>query len=550
MLNWIGKNIHHLETKFTGDVVFEGTAKTLSTAVDAIVYDIDAVNTTANIIDISAPNLTTGNAIYIDCNSLTTGSSISLDIDDALTASATKSLLNIDYDKAGVTASGQTSITTGLNINMADAATNNASGNINMIGMQVDVDSANAQGNILQKGLILNVAADGIGDAARTFGIEMEVMDGGTDIKMMSHANTGDYCTIKTTANGATSIETVDADAALAHLQIVADGKISLIPTDINGDVFHLDANADSDNVVNIDAGILDIDVTGNTTLDTRNLSITNNQTGSATAGGSLSIISDDKGDALVENDRLGVIEFSANEDGDSTISLGAKIEAFADVGWGGSQNATRLVFSTADGTDINEVVKLDKDKLATFAGAVTITGALTCTTNLATDQQKHVMHYRFMGYGQGDGTNYFLAAQFTDAQSPWEHNDASSSDGLTITAGSGTNISELMRSGGHVMVRAATLKKWTGWGTYNGSDNAFVSIYKWTPVDDDSTDITPVLLDTATIDGEGNDKARSFAETSFTQASVAAGDIIFTQVKTETNNKTIYFNSTLEVEF
>ena len=74
-------------------------------------------------------------------------------------------------------------------------------------------------------------------------------------------------------------------------------------------------------------------------------------------------------------------------------------------------------------------------------------------------------MHYRFMGYGTGDGTNYFLGQPFTDAQAPFEHADSSSSDGTTIPAGGGTNISELIRSGGHVMTRAGTLKKWTGWG-------------------------------------------------------------------------------------
>ena len=202
--------------------------------------------------------------------------------------------------------------------------------------------------------------------------------------------------------------------------------------------------------------------------------------------------------------------------------------------------------FAVGRGISINGT-----DILTDSSGTATLSNidALDATT-AATILSHQVMHYRFMGYGQGDGTNYFLGQPFTDAQSPWEHADSSSADGTTIPAGGGTNISELIRSGGHVMPRGCTLKKWTGWGTYNGSDNAFVSIYKWTPVDDDNTDITPVLLDTATIDGEGNDKVRSFAETSFTQASVAAGDIIFTQVKTETNNKTIYFNSTLEVEF
>ena len=159
-------------------------------------------------------------------------------------------------------------------------------------------------------------------------------------------------------------------------------------------------------------------------------------------------------------------------------------------------------------------------------------------------------MHYRFIGYGTGDGSNYFAPQPLSDNQAPFEHADSSSADGTTIPAGSGTNVSELVRGGGHVMPRAVTLKRWTGWGTYNGSDNAFVSIYKWTPADDDNTAITPVLLDTATIDGEGNDKARSFVETSFTHGDVAAGDIIFTQIKTETNSKIVYFNSTLEVEF
>jgi hypothetical protein len=181
----------------------------------------------------------------------------------------------------------------------------------------------------------------------------------------------------------------------------------------------------------------------------------------------------------------------------------------------------------------------------------VTIPGGLSLGTDLPTDQQKHLMHYRFMGYGTGDGTNYFLGQPFTDAQAPFEHADSSSSDGLTIPAGGGTNVSELIRSGGYVMPNAVTLKKWTGWATYNSTNNsAFVSIYKWTPADNDDTDITPVLLDTVTITGKGNDKVRSFAETSFTQASVAAGDIIFTQIKTDTNNKVVYFNSTLEVEF
>ena len=196
--------------------------------IDQVALQIDADNTTASVVNVKATALTTSNAVYINCDSLTTGKALRLDVDDALTTSATKTLLDVDYDKAGVTASGQTSATTGISVNMADAATNHASGAVTMIGAQIDVDSANAQGTITQKGLVLNVAADGTADTATTSGIEMEVVDGGTDIKMMSHADTADFCAISVTTNGATTIETVDGGAAAAHFEVAADGDITL----------------------------------------------------------------------------------------------------------------------------------------------------------------------------------------------------------------------------------------------------------------------------------------------------------------------------------
>ena len=196
--------------------------------VDQVALDIEAANTTITALRLKVPDLTSANAIFVNADALTTGAGLKLDVDDALTTSATKSLSVIDYDKAGVTASGQASITTGLHVRMCDAATNHASGAVTMTGAQIDVDSANAQGTITQKGLILNVAADGVGDAATTSGIEMEVMDGGTDIKMMSHADTADYCTIGVTTNGATTLTTVDGGAAAANLTLTVDGNIAL----------------------------------------------------------------------------------------------------------------------------------------------------------------------------------------------------------------------------------------------------------------------------------------------------------------------------------
>lgn len=160
----------------------------------------------------------------------------------------------------------------------------------------------------------------------------------------------------------------------------------------------------------------------------------------------------------------------------------------------------------------------------------------------------KVLAYYRFMGYTTGDGTNYEVGPQLTDAQAPWEHNTTTSSDGLTITAASGTNVSDIIRFGGHVMVRGGTLKLWKGWATNNNNSDLTIGIFKWTPADNDNTTITPVLLDAVTIAGKGNDKVRSFSETTFTVASVSAGDIIFTQMKTEGSGNVAYFQSGLEI--
>ena len=52
------------------------------------------------------------------------------------------------------------------------------------------------------------------------------------------------------------------------------DGQITLESTHTAGTAVHIDANADAGSILDIDAGILDIDVTGITTLDTTELTI------------------------------------------------------------------------------------------------------------------------------------------------------------------------------------------------------------------------------------------------------------------------------------
>ena len=206
-------------------------------------------------------------------------------------------------------------------------------------------------------------------------------------------------------------------------------------------------------------------------------------------------------------------------------------------------------------------VASFNSANFAVADGAVTIKDEgvdLTAevTGVLPTANQKHIMHFQFMGYSIGDGSNYEAPQPLTDGQAPFEHADTSSADGLTITSGnSTTNVSEFIRMGGHVMVRAGTLKKWKGWTSvnHNNSTAAYIALFKWSPVENDSTDISAshgglTKLVEATVEGKTNDKVFALEETSFT-ATVAEGDIIFTQVKTTSASKTVYFNTTLEIE-
>jgi len=172
---------------------------------------------------------TSTSALKVEATALTSGQALYLDINDSLTTNKFNHYLSvINYAKSGVTAHSQTSQTTGLAVFLADAATNDVNGNVMMTGALINVDSADAQGGISQTGLDINVAIDDVGDASNTYGIDMAVMDGGTDIIMKSSADTGDYCSISTTTHGATTIATEDDNAAAAHLTVATDGNIVL----------------------------------------------------------------------------------------------------------------------------------------------------------------------------------------------------------------------------------------------------------------------------------------------------------------------------------
>jgi len=237
-MKWIGQHIYDLIARFRDDVYLEDLSA--STETNILVVDSDGKvwkREKANIynddgLQISAATQTTANIMTIDADSLTTGSAVFLDVDDILTTASTNSLVSIDYDKNGVTGNLVANSTTGLKIDMDDGATNHAGAIVSMIGAQIDVNSANATSE-QKTGLIVNVADDGVGHAANTDGIDMTVMDGGTDMTFRSSAVAGDMCTWKTTTNGQTTIRTLDSDNVNhgANFDLVIDGDISMSST-------------------------------------------------------------------------------------------------------------------------------------------------------------------------------------------------------------------------------------------------------------------------------------------------------------------------------
>ena len=214
--------------------------------VDQVALDITGLNTTANVVDVSANQVTTGAALNIETGALTGaglgGRAINLDINDSATTSGNTTVLAIDYNKTGVLGSSQSTVVKGIDIDIHDAATNNAAALAIYSGISNTIDVDNNTGIIGAYGFtnkILDV------DTSVLWGIHQTVEDGGVDIRLVSSANNGDYFDIITGANAETTLRTIDADAAVAHLNFDVDGDIRFYKTSNTSDFLTLaiDAN-------------------------------------------------------------------------------------------------------------------------------------------------------------------------------------------------------------------------------------------------------------------------------------------------------------------
>ena len=130
---------------------------------------------------------------------------------------------------------------TGLRVDFDRTVASSGTNAHNDIGIDLDVNSASL-GTSSVKGMDIDIVGATSGTHTAT-GIELNVsgadaneglvitnFNGGKDIVLKSSANTADYCNISTSANGETTISTVDDGAATAvmgaHLNIEPDGHV------------------------------------------------------------------------------------------------------------------------------------------------------------------------------------------------------------------------------------------------------------------------------------------------------------------------------------
>ena len=248
--------------------------------IDANVVNITANDvTTARVLAIGADGLTTGNALYVDDNSSNTGTrntaliiqnnaaainaqalavqsdggktGIKLDKNYSDTTEASIVGLDIDWDKTGASTSDNTMY--GIQLDMDNTTATN--GNNYTYGLHVTptlTHAANAGASFVYGALInarggtngsslVQGARIEAGGGDINYGIQLDVEDGGVDLRIESSADNGDYFQIQTTTNGATTLTTNDDDGTAAHLTCSVDGDLLLNPVGtlyVNGDSY------------------------------------------------------------------------------------------------------------------------------------------------------------------------------------------------------------------------------------------------------------------------------------------------------------------------
>tara|TARA_R100000654_G_scaffold14163_2_gene30586 strand:- start:9600 stop:10244 length:645 start_codon:yes stop_codon:yes gene_type:complete len=157
------------------------------------------------------------------------------------------------------------------------------------------------------------------------------------------------------------------------------------------------------------------------------------------------------------------------------------------------------------------------------------------------------VTNYKMQGYIDSGLNNYSYGEDLADNKAPYQWDQDFGS--AVVSSGSILPKSFFRAGSGHVVPFASTVQRIKGWLTSNGTNDITIAICKITPVVNNISNVVPVVIDEITVSGLGNDsKLVAFEETTITQASISAGDILFPMFKeAEGAGSTIFVNLTVE---
>ena len=156
------------------------------------------------------------------------------------------------------------------------------------------------------------------------------------------------------------------------------------------------------------------------------------------------------------------------------------------------------------------------------------------------------ITNYKMQGYTTGIA-NYKYGEDIADTKSPFEMAvDYGNSD---VASGSLVPTNLFRIGQGCVIPEIANVVSISGWITSNNETVTTIAICKVTPVEDDLSNVVPVVIDEIAVTGLGsNAKLARVNETTITASQLSAGDIIFPMIKeTGGTGSTIYINLSIQ---
>jgi len=223
---------------------FEGDGSRLTgITAGGISWDGSTANGVATYKDSSTATVESN--LTFDGSTLTVTGDSTIDKNHSDTDAATVTGLEIDFDKTGASTSNNTMY--GVKLDMDNTTATNGTNYMYGIYATPTLTHAADAGASFVYGALINAQGGTNGSTfvqgARieagggdiNYGIQLDVEDGGVDLRIESSADNGDYFQIQTTTHGATTITTQDDNATAAHLTFDVDGDITLDPA--GGDI-------------------------------------------------------------------------------------------------------------------------------------------------------------------------------------------------------------------------------------------------------------------------------------------------------------------------